>query len=233
MPPDSYGFRTQERRVATPGNWLLRLLNRRHNYYINNGDQIATSNGLRFSINRSTTGGDGTSNSKAQIAFSDPMTFGDRYIFNFDLFIPADWIDSTEDEGCALWSIYNTPNPGENWLSGPVTLYIMDGKLIWHVRGSADPAPRPNQRPHAQHSSAITKGEWTSVRVEYVPDCEEGLVRIYYGGNLAFEHRGCTAYNDQRGPTFKFGLYHWKWATGVNYRRVHYRNIRVNHIGGD
>lgn len=214
------------------GDWLIRFLAEPHHWLLNNDCQRSIiDDALEFSITSHDINDRwGAGNARSQIFFPKNMIFGERFELSFDVYIPEGLPIPENSEGLAIASIYNDPNDGMRYCSGPLTLYLLHDRWVWHVRGSEDRPPRPNPRPLGEYIQAASHGRWENWRVVYIPSFEnDGYVAIYYGGQLVYEYTGITAYNDDSAPTVKLGIYTWQPFDGC--LKARYKNIDIRYPG--
>ena len=132
--------------------------------------------------------------------------------YGFSIYLPDDYrIDPTE-EIVTQWHAVPDFDEGESWRSPPLALLTENGR--WKVNWRWDArkvTPKDNPPASEFHDlGPYDRGRWTDwvVHVRWSWG-DEGVLEIWKDGQRVFEHRGPNAYNDDRGPYLKIGIYKW------------------------
>ena len=170
---------------------------------------------------------------------------GETYWYSLDIFIPSDFVYDSSRE--SIWQWHGKPDVGEDWRSSTIALGIQgdkywmsilaDSKKITPDSGSQTYDSERYTRYFFKGDVALvepTVGKWTNwvLRVKWAYD-NTGSATLYQNDTeVHSEVNMPNAFNDDLGPTMKFGVYKWPWkvglpATETDSRLYFYDNLRI------
>lgn len=164
---------------------------------------------------------------------------GKEFWYGFSMYVPTYWAtDPSSAE--ILAQLHDRPDTalGETWRSPQISLGIIGGK--WYLRNRWDPKPKtigndpkPEGNVNRFDLGPVTKGVWTDwvvhAKWSYGSD---GVLEIWKNGVPVVKYNGPNAYNDQKSPYWKFGVYKPDWkkpdygSSVVTSRTLYLDNVR-------
>ena len=173
---------------------------------------------------------------------------GKTYWYALRVYIPPDWQFDDDLEVLMQWHAYPDFKKGETWRNPPLSLRVGGGKagpgksyrlLVFGDHKEVTPANGVENRydfaaNYDLGSIEADVGVWRTwvFRITWASD-KEGSINIWKDGKEIFKLAGQpTAFNDEFGPFFKFGLYKISWknrqgAPGLEERIIYYDDIRI------
>ena len=155
---------------------------------------------------------------RSEYAAVDLMNYSE-YWFGFSLFLPSDY---AVDVDSIAFQIHGVPNKDvdEAYRNPMFALEHQSSSGHWLARARGD--PRRNITYHNRtykwdnltDVGAARLGEWEHwvyhTRYSFAAD---GFVELWRNGERVVQwNQTGTAYNDEKGPYFKLGIYSWTWG---------------------
>ncbi|MCB9091001.1 MAG: heparin lyase I family protein [Halobacteriovoraceae bacterium] len=150
----------------------------------------------------------GKKSSRAELATEKPISIGQEYWFSFSLFIPANF--PIEDNRLVLGQWWSEPDEGENFdRSPPMAFRYRNGMFYISLRASAEKIMKENGKEIILfETKKYPTGKWVdfifNIKWSYRGD---GFVDAWMNENKIIKYSGPTGYNDDKGPSFQFGIY--------------------------
>jgi hypothetical protein len=138
---------------------------------------------------------------------------GKEYWYGFSIFLPQDYQPDRIWEIVAQWHGVPDFDVGENWRNPVMALSTTNGRWDWVSRWDAKRntfagGKRKYGGTQKYDLGAYQRGIWTDwvihVKWSYGSD---GILEVWKNGEKVIDQNGPNAFNDQRGPFFKMGLY--------------------------
>lgn len=138
---------------------------------------------------------------------------GKEYWYGFSILLPEDYQPDRIWEIVAQWHGVPDFDIGENWRNPVMALSTTSGHWSWVSRWDAKRNTfEGGKRQYGGTSNydlgPYQRGVWTDwvihVKWSYGPD---GLLQVWKDGDKVIDQDGPNAFNDERGPFFKMGLY--------------------------
>jgi len=187
---------------------------------------------VKSELNRLASSG---SSYRTEFSLSEPATKpGGEYWYGFSVYLPDDYVADNIYEILAQW--HSSPDSSaECCLNPPVALHSGNGQwtvsTIWDSRPITEAATYEGNRSYKL--GAYKRGAWTDwvFHMKWSPK-SDGLIQVWQNGKKVVDSAGPIAFNDARGPYFKFGLYKgWRNPTSpvgvVSTRKLYHDEIRV------
>jgi len=148
---------------------------------------------------------------RSEIDTDDYVAIGSTQWYGFSLYIPTDF--PTENNRCVIGQWHNKAKAqiGEADKSPAVAQRFRNGRFYVTVRHTAQRiVAAPDQVPEETvfETKDLRLGEWNDFVYQVKWSChKDGLINGWMNNKRIIQYRGPVGYNDEIGPTFKFGLY--------------------------
>ncbi len=138
---------------------------------------------------------------------------GQEYWYGFSILLPEDYRPDRIWEIVAQWHGVPDFDLGENWRNPVMALFTTNGHWSWVSRWDAkrntfEGGKREYGGTQSYDLGPYQRGVWTDwvihVKWSYGQD---GVLEVWKDGRKVIEQDGPNAFNDERGPYFKMGLY--------------------------
>lgn len=148
---------------------------------------------------------------RSEIDTDDYVAIGSVQWYGFSLYIPKDF--PKEDNRCVIgqWHDKAKAQVGEPDKSPAVAQRFRNGRFYVTVRHSdqrivTDPDRVPEEI--AFETKELPLSNWNDFVYQIKWSCHrDGFINGWMNGKQIIQYRGPVGYNDEIGPTFKFGLY--------------------------
>ena len=178
--------------------------------------------------------------------------FGRLYRYEFSLRLPEDW-SPDGPEIVAQWhgavDLDSQGNPTEPRRSPPISLRTTfletepgseqfltawDARVRWDANETTamDMSTVTSMNLLDPIDATSDLGVWVDWALEVRWDWDPngaGEARLYKDGVLIADYSGPNAFNDEKGPNSKIGLYKWDWdsSAAIQLRVAHYDDVRI------
>jgi hypothetical protein len=138
---------------------------------------------------------------------------GKEYWYGFSIFLPQSYRTDRIWEIVAQWHGVPDLDDGENWRNPVMALSTTNGRWDWvsrwdDKRNTFASGKREYGGTRKYDLGPYERDVWTDwvvhIKWSYGPD---GVLEVWKNGAKVIEQNGPNAFNDQRGPYFKMGLY--------------------------
>lgn len=143
---------------------------------------------------------------------------GNEFWYGFSIYIPTYWVTDPLSPDIVA-QLHERPDTelGETWRSPQLSLAIKGEQ--WYLGNRWDPKPmtigndpKPEGNKISFDLGSLKKGVWTDwvvhAKWSYKAD---GILEIWKNGVPIVQYNGPNAYNDQKSPYWKFGVYKGDW----------------------
>ena len=147
---------------------------------------------------------------RSEINTDDYVSVGSTQWYGFSLFIPKDF--PIEDNRLVMgqWWSRSKISMGEVPKSPPLSQDFRNGWFKIRVRHSVDRVFKQADAPKETiyETKHLPLGAWNDFIYQIKwSNGSNGLINVWLNGKQVASYRGPVGYNDDIGPTFKFGLY--------------------------
>lgn len=168
---------------------------------------------------------------------TNKLQYNTDYWYRFSMFIPANWQYDKSKEIVAQWHSEPDFNLGETWRNPPFSLRIFGDNLEVRTIWDSHPLTQPNVYQGDQYINLgpYAKGVWTEfvlhARWSYTND-QSGYLELFKNGQSIYTKVGPNAFNDVKGPYFKFGIYKFDWKdnqqnSSTSQRTLYFDDISI------
>ena len=187
---------------------------------------------------------EGSNSGRFEIRKNDPQIYGGHRTelvqslsttqsegwYGFSQYFPSDYGSDDTGDGIGQW--HDIPDSGEATNRPPSNaLLASNDRLKWIVRWDADRIMTNGNTDGIFHIDLgqIPKNRWVDwvVHIKYAHN-NTGILEVWMDGKKVINRQNMpNAYNDQKYPYFKFGVYKWNWGNSSTKRVIYYDEVRV------
>ena len=187
---------------------------------------------------------EGSTSGRFEIKKSDPQIWGGNRTemsqsksttqsegwYGFSQFFPVNY--GSDGTGDVIGQWHDVPDAGEATNRSPSNALIAsDDKLKWMVRWDADRIMTDGYSDGTIYIDLgkIPKGRWIDwvVHIKY-SHTNTGILEVWMDGVKVINRQNMpNAYNDEKYPYFKFGVYKWDWGNAATERVIYYDEVKI------
>jgi len=169
-------------------------------------------------------GGNRTEMSMAQSTAQEEGWYG------FSQYFPDSYVSSSTGE--VIGQFHDQADVGETASRSPSnTLLTGDDRIKWMARWDADKIMDSGFSDGLEYIDLgpIPKNKWIDwvIHIKF-SHTNTGIVEVWKDGVKVIDRINMpNAYNDDKYPYFKFGVYRWEWGTSTSQRNIYYDEVRI------